>query len=71
MHDANSKNNLIKYNKFNSTIRVGRLLESDVWLAAKAICVSCSENKCRIRESDLRAACLYLTFEVWYETSFG
>ena len=24
-------------------------------------------NKCRIQESDLRAACLYIIFEDWYD----
>ena len=26
------------------------------------MCMPCSENKCRIRESDLQAACLYIIF---------
>ena len=39
---------------FDSAISVGRILESDVWPAAKAMCVPCSANKCRIQESDLR-----------------
>ncbi len=26
------------------------------------MCVPCSANKCRIRESDLQAACLYIIF---------
>ena len=30
------------------------------------MCVSCSTNKCRIRESDLQAACLYIIFLNWY-----
>ena len=38
-----------------SVRRVGRILESDVWPSAKAMCVACSANKCRIQESDLRA----------------
>ena len=41
---------------------MGRILESDVWPTAKAMCVPCSANKCRIRESDLRAACLNIIF---------
>ena len=57
------KNKITKYKQFNSTNRVGRILESDVWPAAKAMCLPCSENKCRIRESDLRAACLYYFLE--------
>ena len=34
------------------------------------MCVSCSANKCRIRESDLQAACLYIIFLNWYEIFF-
>jgi phosphomethylpyrimidine synthase len=30
-----------------------RILESDIWPSAKAMCVPCSTNKCRIQESDL------------------
>ena len=30
------------------------------------MCVACSTNKCRIRESDLQAACLYIIFLNWY-----
>ena len=30
------------------------------------MCVSCSANKCRIRESDLQAARLYIIFLNWY-----
>ena len=30
------------------------------------MCVPCSANKCRIRESDLQAACLYIIFLNWY-----
>ena len=32
------------------------------------MCVPCSANKCRIRESDLQAAYLYIIFLNWYET---
>ena len=46
----------------NSTICVGRILESDVWPAAKAMCVPCSANECRIQKPGLRAAFLYLIF---------
>ena len=67
------KNNLTKWKQFGSTIRVGRILESDVWPTAKAMCVPCSANKCRIRESDLQAACLYIIFlngcKVWKRPS--
>ena len=51
-------------------MRVGRILESDVWPTAKAMRVPCSANKCRIRESDLQAACLYIIFLNGYETVF-
>jgi hypothetical protein len=62
-YNTNSKkNNLTKSKQFGSIIRVGRILESDVWPTAKAMCVPCFANKCRIRESDLQAACLYIIF---------
>ena len=48
-------------------MRVGRILESDVWPTAKAMRVPCSANKCRIRESDLQAACLYIIFLNGYD----
>ena len=32
------------------------------------MCVPCSANKCRIRESDLQAACLYIIFLNWYNS---
>ena len=35
------------------------------------MCVSCSANKCRIRESDLQAACLYIIFLNGYQTAFA
>ena len=31
------------------------------------MCVPCSANKCRIRESDLQAARLYIIFLNWYK----
>jgi hypothetical protein len=34
------------------------------------MCVSCSANKCRIRESDLQAARLYIIFLNWYKPKF-
>ena len=46
---------------------MGRILESDVWPTAKAMCVPCSANKCRIQESDLQAARLYIIFQVGYK----
>ena len=61
------KNNLTKSKQFGSIIRAGRILESDVWPTAKAMCVPCSANKCRIRESDLQATCLYIIFLDWYD----
>ncbi len=33
------------------------------------MCVPCSANKCRIRESDLQAVCLYIIFLNWYYIS--
>ena len=30
------------------------------------MCVPCSANKCRIRESDLQSAYLYIIFLNWY-----
>jgi hypothetical protein len=33
------------------------------------MCVPCSANKCRIRESDLQAACLYIIFLNGYKKS--
>jgi hypothetical protein len=48
-YNTNSKkNNLTKSKQFGSIIRVGRILESDVWPTAKAMCVPCFANKCRI-----------------------
>ena len=32
------------------------------------MCAPCSANKCRIRESDLQAACLYIIFLNGYKT---
>ena len=48
---------------------VGRILESDIWPSAKAMCVPCSTNKCRIQESDLRADCAQILIrpsETWF-----
>ena len=35
------------------------------------MCVPCSANKWRIRESDLQAACLYIIFSNGYQTAFS
>ena len=34
------------------------------------MCVPCSANKCRIRESDLQAARLCIIFSNWYQAAF-